>query len=98
MKFSIFALVLTLALWACSPSHSRTIRMQASIPFDFIAGDILMPAGDYVLIYSASRQLQIIGRQDATQTAAVFTMPPSRIEKPEQIPPDRKSTRLNSSH
>ncbi len=37
------------AVLACTGLHAQSIDMRATIPFDFHAGDTLMPAGEYVI-------------------------------------------------
>jgi len=39
----------TFAVLACAGLHGQNIDMRAAIPFDFHAGDRLMPAGEYVI-------------------------------------------------
>src|SRR3984885_6438530 len=37
------------AALACTALHAQSVRLQATIPFDFRAGDKLMPAGEYAI-------------------------------------------------
>ena len=37
------------AALACAGLHAQTVDMRATIPFDFHAGDKLMPAGEYAI-------------------------------------------------
>jgi hypothetical protein len=37
------------AVLACTGLHAQSIDMRATVPFDFHAGDTLMPAGEYVI-------------------------------------------------
>ena len=39
--------VAVLAAMACTGLHAQTVDMKATIPFDFQAGNTLMPAGEY---------------------------------------------------
>jgi hypothetical protein len=43
------ALVAALALLACGSLPAQDIYMRANIPFDFHAGDRLIPAGEYAI-------------------------------------------------
>ncbi len=44
-----FILVTTFAAVACTGLRAQSVDLQAAIPFDFHAGDRLLPAGDYVI-------------------------------------------------
>jgi hypothetical protein len=39
--------VAVLSALACTGMHAQTVDMKATIPFDFQAGNTLMPAGEY---------------------------------------------------
>jgi hypothetical protein len=42
-------LVAIIAALACAGLHAQTANMRATIPFDFYAGDRLLPAGEYIV-------------------------------------------------
>ena len=52
MNRSIFAAGI-LALMGCLSLGAQSIRVRATIPFDFHVGPHLMPAGDYMVTHSA---------------------------------------------
>jgi hypothetical protein len=43
------AVVAIFGALACAGLHAQSVDMQANIPFDFRAGDKLMPAGEYIV-------------------------------------------------
>lgn len=49
MSLKHFAVVAVFGALACAGLHAQSVDMQANIPFDFRAGDKLMPAGEYVV-------------------------------------------------
>jgi hypothetical protein len=77
MKKGFFA-VLALAALACSvatPMSAQTIRLSAVIPFEFVVGNVTLPAGEYkVSSLTAPHVLQI--RNDVLQAGAI-AMPAS---------------------
>jgi hypothetical protein len=44
-----FVVAAIFAALACTGLHAQTVDMRADIPFNFHAGDKLMPAGEYVI-------------------------------------------------
>jgi len=46
-NFKLFAAVAFLGALACAGLHAQVVDARAIIPFDFHAGDALMPAGEY---------------------------------------------------
>jgi hypothetical protein len=42
-------MVTIFAALACTALHAQSVSLQATIPFDFRAGDKLMPAGEYTI-------------------------------------------------
>jgi hypothetical protein len=44
-----FIVVTTFAAVACTGLRAQSVDLQAAIPFDFHAGDKLMPAGEYAI-------------------------------------------------
>jgi hypothetical protein len=44
-----FVMVATFVALACTSLHAQSGDMRATIPFDFHAGNRLVPAGDYVI-------------------------------------------------
>jgi hypothetical protein len=48
-NFKQFAGVVIFAALACTGLHAQSLNLRATIPFDFHAGDKLMPAGEYVV-------------------------------------------------
>jgi hypothetical protein len=48
-SFKQLAVVAFFAALTCAGLHAQSLDMRANIPFDFHAGDRLMPAGEYVI-------------------------------------------------
>jgi hypothetical protein len=46
VKRNLFAIALSLPLLSTA-AHAQTTQLKASVPFEFIAGDTVLPAGDY---------------------------------------------------
>ena len=47
MKRSLLAIALSLPLLFSAVVHAQTTQLKMTVPFDFIAGDAALPAGDY---------------------------------------------------
>jgi|HubBroStandDraft_4_1064222.scaffolds.fasta_scaffold1303215_1 hypothetical protein len=48
-NFKPLAVVAFFGALACAGLHAQTVDVRATIPFDFRAGDALMPAGEYLI-------------------------------------------------
>jgi hypothetical protein len=59
------------AALACAGLQAQNVDMRASIPFDFQAGDRLMPAGEYVI--HESGPWVIFNHVDGKATSALLT-------------------------
>jgi hypothetical protein len=60
------------AVLACTGLHAQNIDMRAAIPFDFHAGDKLMPAGEYVI--HEQGPWVIFNRADGKAAGALLTI------------------------
>jgi hypothetical protein len=60
------------AVLACTGLHAQNIDMRADIPFDFHAGDRLMPAGEYVIHEQGT--WVILSHFDGKASGAVMTL------------------------
>jgi len=67
-----FILVTTFAALAGSGLHAQTVALKAAIPFDFRAGDRLMPAGEYV-IHEEGAVVYLRGADNASPSFALLT-------------------------
>ena len=47
MKKNLFALAMSLALLMSAAAQAQTTQLKVTVPFEFIAGDTVLPAGDY---------------------------------------------------
>jgi hypothetical protein len=56
---------------ACAGLHAQNVDMRATIPFDFHAGDRLMPAGEYVI--QEQGPWVIFNRADGKASGALLT-------------------------
>jgi len=61
-----------LAAVGCFSLHAQTIRVTATIPFEFQLGSNVMPAGDYSVTHS-NRVLTLRCETGAYKSAMVFT-------------------------
>ena len=73
---AVFAMVLT----GLSPAQDDTYRVAASIPFDFYAGDIKVPAGNYLFNVSYSNHCVTLRNHD-TGKAYIFLAEPADGDK-----------------
>jgi hypothetical protein len=75
MLVSIIALAFMTAL--VSNAQSRSQQLKANIPFDFMVGDKVLPAGQYVVgtITSNSDEGIVVRSRDGRHSAMRLTMP-----------------------
>ncbi len=60
MKRVVVCLVIsTLILLAAAPANAQTMKVQAYVPFEFSAGQALLPAGDYNVDASGSGAIRL---------------------------------------
>ena len=68
---AVFAMVLT----GLSPAQDDTYRVAANIPFDFYAGDIQIPAGNYLFNVSYGNHSVTLRNHDTGQTYIFLAEP-----------------------
>src|SRR3974377_1281366 len=68
---AVFAMVLT----GLSPAQDDTYRVAASIPFDFYAGDIKVPAGNYLFDVTYGSHSVTLRNHDTGQSYFVLAEP-----------------------
>ena len=47
MKKNLLSLAMTLALLMSAAAQAQTTHIKVSVPFEFTAGDVQLPAGEY---------------------------------------------------
>jgi len=47
VKNSLLALAMSVALSMSAAANAQTTQLKVAVPFDFMAGDTVLPAGDY---------------------------------------------------
>ena len=47
MKRNLLAIAMSLPLLLSAAAHAQTTQLKVTVPFDFTAGDTVLPAGDY---------------------------------------------------
>ena len=47
MNRNLLAFAMSLALLLSAAAHAQTTQLKVTVPFDFTAGDTVLPAGDY---------------------------------------------------
>ncbi|MBK7931536.1 MAG: hypothetical protein IPJ98_29895 [Bryobacterales bacterium] len=62
-----------LAAVGCLSLHAQTIRVTATIPFEFQVGAQVMPAGDYFISHQSTHVLQLTCQTGARKSAMVVT-------------------------
>lgn len=73
-SFAVLA-VLAMVLTGLSPAQDDTYRVAASIPFNFYAGDIQIPAGNYLFNVSYDTHTVTMRNQGTGQTYIVLAEP-----------------------
>ena len=68
---AVFAVVLT----GLSPAQDDTYRVAANIPFDFYAGDIQIPAGNYLFHVSYNNHCVTLRNHDTGKTYIFLAEP-----------------------
>jgi hypothetical protein len=83
MKNQLLAVAAAMIFVAAAPAPSHAQQVRASVPFDFQAGDTVMPAGEYQLErgLSGTKRLQRIERTDSSISAFVATDPVDTAQK-----------------
>jgi hypothetical protein len=96
-RFNAVASALMVGLFCvggASRAHAQE-RIFATVPFDFIAGDSLLPAGDYVADVLSGGVVEITS-EDGQRHALLLTI---AEEAPEEEPPARLTfTRFDGQH
>jgi hypothetical protein len=84
----MWTLMAAVALVGAGPSAARAEEgIVANVPFDFIAGDVQLPAGDYLITAPANTSGVIaIARKNSTQFAYVPTITALRADGSEDNP------------
>src|SRR5437870_3988174 len=75
-------LAAAILLLAGAVPASADQRIVATVPFDFIAGESLMPAGDYVVTETEDRAVVSVASRDGQHFAFVLTIASSPNEVP----------------
>ena len=47
MNKNLLVIAMSLALLMSAAAHAQTTQLKVTVPFEFIAGDTVLPAGDY---------------------------------------------------
>ena len=47
MKKNLLSLAMSLALLMCAAAQAQTTRLKITVPFEFTAGNVQLPAGEY---------------------------------------------------
>ena len=85
MKLMRSALLGLGLLLAVSAAQAQEARVKANIPFDFVVGDRVMPAGEYIVAPAGSLGQAISissnGSSDLALTSACATSGPSKSTK-----------------
>jgi hypothetical protein len=62
-----------LVLLVAAPLPAQTIRLKASIPFEFVAGTQTLPAGDYAIDTTEAQGVVRVRNQSTHETSAVLS-------------------------
>ena len=82
-KQRLFTLLVTMVLLAVGSLYAQTGEVRAAIPFDFTAGKMSLPAGQYSItaMTDAGRVLCVSGREGS---GFISSHPVEKIEAPSQ--------------
>ena len=84
MEKNLLATALSLPLLLSAVVHAQTIQLKVTVPFDFIAGDSALPAGDYdvysigawggkaLSIHSVTLKAGTLVLSNSSQSAKIF--------------------------
>jgi hypothetical protein len=72
-SFKYLVFVGAFAALACTSLRAQSTDMRATVPFDFHAGDRLMPAGEYV-IHGQGQLVYLHGEDGAIQAPVLMTI------------------------
>ncbi len=83
MKSQFLAVAAALIFTTLAPAQSHAQQVRASVPFEFQAGDTMMPAGEYQVErgLSGTKRLQRIQLTDSSISAFVATEPVDTADK-----------------
>jgi hypothetical protein len=76
----VMAGMMALTVMACTRVAQAQEMMVVNIPFDFVAGDTTLPAGEYSIRVTAPERTLLIDRKDATASAFMNTNAVTRTE------------------
>jgi len=68
LRFAFFGLALLLAV---SAAQAQETRVKASIPFDFVVGNQVLPSGDYMVVSQGSGNEAILIRSDDNKAVSL---------------------------
>jgi hypothetical protein len=71
--FRFLALAATLAV-LCSTAYAQSINVRSQVPFNFVVGDKVYPAGEYAIQTLANyNSLLFVGNRDAKESAMTLS-------------------------
>ena len=79
MKRTICATILLVAA-SCLGLNAQTMQLRATIPFRFHVGQVVMPAGEYVV--SQQNSILTVRKTDGHPSAAMFLTQPEVLSSP----------------
>jgi hypothetical protein len=75
VRNSVVLAVFAMALSGLSQAQDDTYRVRANIPFDFYAGDQLLPAGVYLIDVSYGTHVAELRNHDTGRTYSLVAVP-----------------------
>jgi hypothetical protein len=75
MKYWRSALFILGLLLAVSASQAQELRVKAQIPFDFVVGNKVLPAGEYMVLHAGAQQAIMIRSNDSNDAVLSITLP-----------------------
>jgi hypothetical protein len=67
-------LAMSLALLMSAAAHAQTTQLNVTVPFEFIAGDTVLPAGDYDVHSTGLLGGKALSIQNVTSNAGTFLL------------------------
>ena len=68
LRFGFLGLGMLLAV---SAAQAQETRVKANIPFDFVVGNKVLPAGEYMVVTEGSSNQAVVIRSDDTKSAVL---------------------------
>jgi len=84
MKNLTWKIMIAAALLFGSTAYAQEVNVRAKVPFDFVMGDKVYPAGEYAMRTVAANNYSLYIRNDSGANPALLFTDPQSASKPEK--------------